>query len=208
MAYERSEYPEVNSGSFDNARLFHDRKDMIRKLGIPRQGVICELGVANGDFSEFLFNALDPATFVAADLFEMHHNPVIWGIPQNVLFHDMTHHDYYRSRFSHESHRLQVIRGLSHEVMEGLPDQSMDMIYIDAGHSYVSVKQDIDVCIRKVKPDGFLIFNDYVLYDPFTNDEYGVVPAVNELLAGGEWDVAGFALQRHMFCDIAIKRKT
>ena len=51
--------------------------------------------------------------------------------------------------------------------------------------------------------DGIVIFNDYVLWDPFMNTEYGVVQAVNQFLAEGGWTIVGFAFQPHMFCDIA-----
>ena len=34
---------------------------------------------------------------------------------------------------------------------------------------------------------------------------YGVVPAVNELVVSEGWQVVGFALQQHMFCDIALR---
>jgi hypothetical protein len=37
---------------------------------------------------------------------------------------------------------------------------------------------------------------------------YGVVPAVNELVAKSGWRVVGFALQPCIFCDVAIRRVT
>ena len=37
--------------------------------------------------------------------------------------------------------------------------------------------------------------------------QYGVVPAVNKLLATGDWEAAYFAFEGLMYCDIAIRRK-
>ena len=47
-----------------------------------------------------------------------------------------------------------------------------DIIYIDAGHEYESVKLDIDVFWRVLKPDGFMLFDDYAWP--------GVIKAVDE----------------------------
>jgi len=44
------------------------------------------------------------------------------------------------------------------------------------------------------------------MYDPFINSEYGVVQAVNKIVDEGGWKVTGFALEKNMFCDIAIQR--
>lgn len=80
------------------------------------------------------------------------------------------------------------------------------MIYIDAAHDYESVKRDAEIAQQKIRRDGIIVFNDYVMYDPFIGAEYGVVQAVNELLVRGGWDVIGFALEKSLFCDIAIQR--
>jgi hypothetical protein len=61
-------------------------------------------------------------------------------------------------------------------------------------------------CVVPLKHNGCLIFNDFNTYDPFLNVEYGVVRAASEMLASGEWRVVGFALEKHLFCDIALKR--
>jgi hypothetical protein len=205
MSHSHADIPELNPAHVAGAKLYANRHDMIRHLGIPEGARIAEVGVANGDFTEFL-RQLNPAHFIAADLFEMDRNPVIWGIPQEILFKGMGHYNYYKSRFSDDSSRMNIMRGPSQEVMGSLPDGTLDMIYIDAGHDYFNVAQDGIVCAKKISKNGILVFNDYVLYDPFTDDEYGVVKAVNEMIATDEWQVIGFALQRHMFCDIAIRR--
>ncbi|MCM2511256.1 hypothetical protein ACVCIC_04940 [Burkholderia glumae] len=45
------------------------------------------------------------------------------------------------------------------------------------------------------------------MYDPFVKAEYGIVPVVNEMVVNQGWKVIGFALQKDMFCDIAIQRQ-
>jgi SAM-dependent methyltransferase len=53
-------------------------------------------------------------------------------------------------------------------------DSSLDACFIDADHSYVAVKADIEAWLRKVKSGGILAGHDI--------DEEGVTKAVNELL--------------------------
>jgi hypothetical protein len=206
MKHAFDNIPEINPSVVRDARLYANRQEMVKGLRITKHGVIAEVGVAAGDFSDFLIRLLQPSKFIAVDTFDMDKAPVIWGIPQEVLFSGMGQLGHYKHRFQFLGDRLNILRGNSHEVMKDVPDKSVDLIYVDAGHDYVNVCMDIEVCAKKVKDDGIMIFNDYVLHDPFTNDDYGVVCAVNEMLSTGRWQVVGFALQRHMFCDIAVRQ--
>lgn len=188
----------------EGALLYADRHEMVRRLNLPKGAAIAEIGVALGEFSEFLLAELQPTIFHGIDLFRMHESPVIWGKPSTELFDNMTQLDFYKRRFASEGDRVKIGVGLSYDVLETLDDASLDMIYIDAGHDYDDVKRDAEVAVRKIKPNGTLIFNDYVMNDG--QAPYGVVQAVNELVLNSDWKVIGLALQRHMFCDIALRR--
>ena len=179
---------------------------MVVALGTAQGGVIAELGVAIGDFSEFMIENLRPLKFVAIDLYDMHKTPIVWGRPSTELFQNMSQIEFFRRRFAKYGSCVVTDQGLSYDMLERYPDDTFDLIYIDAGHDYASVKRDGEVSTRKLKRDGVIIYNDYVLYDPFGEGAYGVVQAVNELVTAGGWRVVGFALERNMFCDIAIKR--
>jgi glycosyltransferase involved in cell wall biosynthesis len=190
----------------DGARLFADRHDLVRGLRLPTSGVIAELGVALGDFSEFLTQTLSPRRFVAVDIWTMHEGPEHWGQRSEVLFRGMTHRDFYEERFRSRGNQVVIESGLSYDAMERYPDACFNMIYIDAGHDYDSVRKDALVSARKVKRDGTLIFNDYILYDHLQQSPYGVVHAVNQMVVEEGWKVVGFALNNGMYCDIAVRR--
>jgi hypothetical protein len=87
------------------------------------------------------------------------------------------------------------------------------MIYVDADHAYESVKRDAEISKQKVKDDGILIFNDYIMFDhyavfdPKASLWYGVVQVVNQLVVYDEFEVIGFAFKKDMFCDIAVRRR-
>jgi hypothetical protein len=164
------------------------------------------LGVALGDFSEFLIDTLRPKTFVAFDVWTMHEWPMHWGQPADVLFQGKTHREWFEDRFHNRGDQVVIECGLSYVQLERYPDAHFDMIYVDAGHDYESVIKDADVAARKIKREGTLIFNDYIFYDHSQHAFYGVVQAVNHMVVNERWRVVGFALQRDMFCDIALQR--
>jgi hypothetical protein len=191
----------------EDARLYANRRELIRALQIPKHSVVAEVGVAHGDFSEFLIDLLDPTRFVAIDLFDMEKYPVIWGVPQEVLFKGMTHFNFYRHRFAALGNQVAIVQGPSKECLARLPDEYFDLIYVDAAHDYENVRSDAVLSVQKVKPRGAIVFNDYTMHDPYLQADYGVVRAVNELVHSHNLCVTGFALDRSMFCDIALRRR-
>lgn len=199
-------YPAISSEHIASARLYANRADMVLALKdrLPNNPSVCEVGVALGDFSEFLLNALQPREFIAMDLFGLDQLEMLWGRPTRDIFQGKSHAQYYRERFP--SPNVRVIEGDSVAALSSLPDRSIDLVYVDGDHSYEGVKADTAEAIRKVTPDGLLIFNDYILYDHIQKGEYGVVQTVNELVSGTDWRIVGFALQYAMFCDIALQR--
>lgn len=178
---------------------------MISDLRCGESGVIAEIGVALGDFSDFLLDTLQPARFVAFDIFTLHEVPVIWGQQSTALLRGMPHLDFYKERIARRGDQVTIEVGLSEEMLARYPEDSFDMIYIDADHDYESVKKDAELAARKLRTDGTLIFNDYTLYN-HTGSPYGVVQAANRLIVDGNWRVIGLALRRYMDCDIAIRR--
>jgi hypothetical protein len=204
----QTDIPTLKARHLCNAALFADRYDLIRSLApLLRGGEIAELGVSRGDFSAFLMETLEPRLFVGFDIFNMHEYPELWGIPSRVFFEGKTHLEFFRDRFRDRGSQVLTEVGLSHVQLSNYPDDYFDMIYIDADHSYEGVKRDAQISVKKLKKTGVLIFNDYTMFDPiFANVPYGVVRAVNEMVVNEGWRVIGFAFERNMFCDIAIRR--
>ena len=206
MTYKNTRFPEITAGHMRGAKLFANRNDMIASFHDLRGGIIGEVGVALGDFSEFLVSALRPSHFYAFDTFDMHNWPEHWGRSSAEIFGGDTHREFYTKRAVGFDVPVSIMSGLSYETLVKIDDGTFDLLYIDAGHKYDDVKRDADIAVQKLKPASTIVFNDYVMWDHMLGEEYGVVQAVNELAAGGEWFVVGFALQQHMFCDIALRR--
>ncbi|CDX34970.1 conserved hypothetical protein [Mesorhizobium sp. ORS 3359] len=190
-----------------DARLFGTRDDLMASFRSFGPKVIGEIGVALGDFSEFMVRTFDAETFVAFDTFEMHKWPSHWGRSSEEIFGRHTHRQHFENRIRPLCTDLRVEVGLSGNTVPIYPDEYFDLLYVDGSHLYEDVIADARSASRVVKKDGTIIFNDYVLFDPFLKAEYGVVQAVNELVTTTDWRIVGFGLQQHMFCDIALRRK-
>jgi len=199
-------YPVLKAKHLDNARLFAHREDLISSFSFLEGGVIAEIGVADGYFSEFLLSQLKPEKFVAFDIFTMHEFTTDFAGRTDV-FNNMTQLEHYRRKFADRGSQVVIEVGMSQQNLAKYPDKSFDLIYIDGDHSYASVKQDTNIAKTKLADNGIIIFNDYIMYDYVNGRTYGVVRAVNELVINEDCLVCGFSLNWGMFCDIAVRKQ-
>ena len=189
-----------------NAKLVANRNKILPLL--PKGGVVAEIGVAYGDFSQLILDIVEPSRFFAFDLFTFEQYPDVWGRPPSERLGDLTHLEFYKNRFADlvASGHVQIKQGQSWEMMSALPDACFDLIYIDGNHSLEGVQKDTEVAIRKLKPNGMLIYNDYTNFSD-QGQAYGIVPVVNDLCVNHGWEMLYFALEPHMFCDVALRRR-
>lgn len=80
-----------------------------------------------------------------------------------------------------------------------------DWVYVDADHSYEGVMRDIRACEFRVRPGGYLVFNDFAHIDPYLG-RYGVHRAVSEFANRARWPLALFALDAMGLYDVALQR--
>ena len=71
--------------------------------------------------------------------------------------------------------RFRLHHGPSDIMSTTFADASIDCVFLDGDHSYKAVKQDIAVWLPKLKPGGYLYFDDY------SGSYMGLVKAVDEL---------------------------
>jgi len=151
------------------------RRDLHKLFeGVPKGdlGSIVEVGVAEGNFSEEMLNW--PVKFprvYSVDRWINHDTKGDSGNPQS--WHDA---NYCRvvDRLAKFEDRSKIVRRNSVEAASLFGDGELDLVYIDADHSYEGCKADIEAWFPKVKADGFMAFHDYI------NPAYGVNRAVKE----------------------------
>lgn len=70
-----------------------------------------------------------------------------------------------------------ILQGLSNEMAQDIPDNSLGLVYIDCDHSYEGVKADIENYYPKLVEGAIMAFHDYMM------PQYGVKRAVTEFAA-------------------------
>jgi predicted O-methyltransferase YrrM len=68
---------------------------------------------------------------------------------------------------------INIVKSISWDGALNYDDNSLDFVFIDAGHDYESVKKDLNAWFSKVKKGGIIAGHDY-------HYDCGVFPAVNE----------------------------
>src|ERR1700738_813492 len=115
----------VSRISMDNPRLFANRQDLISAMSFLKDGVIAEIGVADGFFSEFLLSELRPRKFVAFDLFTLHEFTTSWA-GRTDMFGNMTQLEHYRRKFADRGPQVVIEVGMSQQNLAKYPDKSFD----------------------------------------------------------------------------------
>lgn len=196
---------EIPQEQLENAKVLANRNEAVKRL--PKGGKVAEVGVAYGDFTDVILKEMQPERFYAIDWFNKD-NPYIciWG-RQELVESGLTHEEWYRDKYRQEiaDQKLTVCSGMSWECLAGFEDGFFDFIYVDACHDYESISRDIEVVVRKVKDGGIIQFNDYTLWDILGRTYYGVVPAVNRMIAETGAEILYFCMSAMGYCDIAVK---
>lgn len=168
----------------------------------PKDGVGVEIGVLGGDWSKLILDQAQPKELILIDTYYSD------DYPQSKRFTKKTHEQYIRNEFQSFGKRVKIVKGLSWQCMATFPENYFDWIYVDADHDYQSVKKDLFQAKRTIKKNGLIMINDYIMYDHFTNEKYGVIQATNEFIMENNYEMIFLALHPDMFCDVVIRERT
>lgn len=81
-----------------------------------------------------------------------------------------------------EDKNVIIHRDFSSNVLAKLENNYLDWVYIDGNYDYEVVKEDLELCLQKVKVGGFIAGDDYN-WRPEEN--FPVRRAVNEFIGTG-----------------------
>ena len=139
--------------------IYETRMEMIRAL-VSDGSVICEVGIFKGDMAKQLEATLHPSRMVLIDLFEGETGSGDQD-GNNFEFVDLARSYEHLCEYFQGKGLTEIKRGDSVEMLRTYPDETFDMIYIDADHSYEGCKRDLSECYKKVKKGGYIMGHDY-----------------------------------------------
>ena len=191
-----------------NTRVLTDRNELLSLLG--EGGVVAEVGVASGDFSDQILQTCKPRILHLIDYWANYKSA--HGMqPADLVKRYFTKKDQswsmVNSRFKKQVDNGSVVlhRGYSWDMLEELSDNVLDWIYIDAAHDYRSVSRDLEVAQRKVKKNGIIAGHDYVRWGRF-GYRCGVVEAVNEFCIKNGYELLYITLETRTNSSFAIRK--
>ncbi len=140
-------------------------------------GKIAEIGVNKGETSQILRHLFPHASLYLIDPWELNPQYLQSGTP---ISRKLKH---YRKAYEHveqllgDDPQVTILRMRSLEALAHTPDD-FDLVFIDANHEYLEVKQDILAWLPKVRDGGILAGHDY---EPNIPMFCGVKRAVDEI---------------------------
>ncbi len=146
------------------------RKDLIDLLKFYKLPLVAaELGCAEGLFSKDLMDS-------GLDKLYMCDN---WGTIEGITGDGNFPQEWHDNNYAQAMERVkglnvQVLRGRTAEMAIHVPDKTLGMVYIDAGHTYEAVTADLNAWYSKVVDGGIIAGHDYLM------PQYGVYEAVRD----------------------------
>lgn len=145
-----------------------------------------EVGVHLGDFSALLLAQVAPRTLHLVDPWAYQESPAYraaWfgGLAAGQPEMDRRWESV-RRRFAQEivSGQIVIHRRDARDALGPLPDHALDWIYIDGNHLYPFVREDLALSLRKVRPGGLILGDDYGIAGWWAD---GVTRAVDAFVA-------------------------
>lgn len=164
----------------EHCRMCASRYELLSLM--PKDGVVAELGTWRGAFAGDILKRAAPRRLHLVDI-------DFSQVPAALL----------------ADSRVTAHQGLTHEVLAEFADATFDWIYVDADHSYDGAMRDARAAAAKLKPGGYLLFNDFAHIDPGLG-RYGVHRAVVDFMLAADWPMVYFALQTSALYDVALRK--
>ena len=164
--------------------LFNNkREDLLRFL--PKNAVVAEIGVANGNFAAQILAQSNPKHLYLIDPWVHQADHDYQDDPNNVVEKEaVKRFEGVQSRFGNEIERGQIIimREFSTVASQQFNNGFFDWIYVDAMHTYQAVWDDLRNYWPKIKSGGILLGHDYANNEGSRQMKFGVVRAVNDFV--------------------------
>lgn len=160
-----------------NYKLVDTRIDFYKQF--PKNGIVAEIGVLNGVNAKHIYDFCQPKQLLLIDPWEQQVGPGS-GKKYNV--------NEWNSFYQHviftfgKYNNVIIIKNYSIVAAATFDNHYFDIIYIDAGHSYESVKEDLTAWYPKIKPGGIIAGHDYSDTPKTKSKQFGVVQAVDEFI--------------------------
>jgi|ETNmetMinimDraft_8_1059916.scaffolds.fasta_scaffold12583_2 predicted rRNA methylase YqxC with S4 and FtsJ domains len=178
----------LDNQHLQNCKVVSKRLEIIKLF--PKDLICAEIGVMEGGFSEEILQVNNPSEF--------------YLIESNTKGENLC--DDLRIKFS-ENENVIVKEGYSWDVLRTFDDNYFDWVFIDADHTYVSTKLELEISKDKVKDNGYIACHDYSNKNKNESlTDYGVIQSVNEFCLQYDYEVVYLSLEPDQNHTIVLKK--
>ncbi|WP_194976838.1 class I SAM-dependent methyltransferase [Aquiflexum lacus] len=190
--FEEMPVPEIGMVHIQNLKAVPTREDLLALL--PKNGVVAELGVDRGGFSEKILKINTPLKLCLIDVWQSKRYP-------EKLYQEVS------SKFKEElkNKKVEIHRGYSTEVVNNFPEGYFDWIYIDTVHDYRITKLELELYRSKLKKGGIIAGHDFIVGEIDVPWKYGVIEAVYEFCKEHHWEIIYLTMERGISPSFAIR---
>jgi hypothetical protein len=166
-----------------NCRILPDRETLL--LSLESNGVCAEIGAAFGDYTASILDLNKPKELHLIDAWDSERYRA--GLEQ------------IRDKFKPEimEGRLHIHQDYSTQQLMLFDDGFFDWVYIDTDHSYQTTWDELLLCNKKVKKNGFIAGHDFCTGNVVTPVPYGVIQAVTKFCVDYNWQYRFITLESH-----------
>lgn len=168
-----------------NEYVVYEFGDLLEQQGSKS---MIEIGVKKGMFTEKILAKWHS--------FEVYYGIDPWQHQQNykdlVNVNDNEHENYYqetKTRLKKYGSKINLIRNYSTNALNKFKDESIDFIYLDGRHDYCGVYQDLKNFYTKLKCNGLMAGDDYIIAKQSINkkndDDYSICENGEKVLING-----------------------
>lgn len=153
---------------------------------IPAGGTAAELGVHKGHLTPGLIAWLKPEKLYVVDPWYLLGPSWEWAAGDKSTVNALAR-TIRKIRPAIETGQAKVVVEDDIVFLDGLPDGTLDWVYLDSSHMYDHTVKELDLLVRKVKQGGVIAGDDWQP-DP-SHRHHGVCKAVREFEAAGRLEI-------------------
>ena len=184
---------ELKNKHIANLKAILNRNELLKLL--PKNGVVAELGVDTGDFSQQILNFCCPQKLHLIDY---------WGTQR----YNQEKRNCVEEKFKNiiDKGIVEINLGLSTNVVEIFKDNYFDWVYIDTNHSYDTTVAELESYRGKMKNNGIIAGHDYIQGNWEGGIKYGVIDAVQEFCIKWNWEIIYLTMENKIHPSFAIRK--
>ncbi len=190
---DNTTFAKLERKHFKNCRLILDRNALLDSL--PKNGIVAEMGVDQGNFSEEILRRTTPEKLYLIDLW----NTKEYSLEKKAQVQKRFHQELKKDQ-------IQIINDESVNSIKKFHDNYFDWIYIDTSHSYEQTLNELLASEPKIKNGGYITGHDFVQGNWNFMIKYGVIKAVYEFCKMRNWEIVFLTVDKNENSSFALKK--